>query len=979
MPALNRAKSEGWTALDLSHNDIGDKGAKAIAVTLTELSSLNLNKTNIASDGAQAIASTLTNLTSLDLRANRIGTEGAKAVAFGLPNLTSLDLNDNQIGPDGAKAIASNLNHLTSLDLSDNRIDVEGAKAIAFALTKLVSLNLSNSQIGPEGAKAIMNSLFDVTSLSLNGNRIGDAGLKTTASVLTKLTAIDLAVNRIGDNGAKTIAALLPNLTSLNLWNNHVGDEGAKAIASLTPSLTFLDLGNNQIGVEGAKAILDSWRRPHRRLRYLNLQKNGDLSALVPNEILANPEDPAAILAAYRRLAKGEKKVLNEAKLLVVGDEAVGKTSLLRYLIHGKPRDPAEEKTPGIAQERIETERWSPKAGGASLNVWDFGGQEIMRGTHRFFLTARSLYLLVLEDRREDDHSIHEWLKTIRNRAAESPILVVINKSDEGKKALLLDEVDLKQAYPEIVDFMRTSCNDDSFSRDSIQILREKIVDTVAKNEGLKHVRDGFATSWLRIKDEVAALANERAVLPLSEFTRLCETGVDEWDNVADDDERRLLLRLLNDLGTIVAHGLERKAREIDQGITLLDPNWLTSAVYQLLNHPTVRDQQGEFTREQLAAWLNPTHYPKRYHDYILDMMQDEEVGLCFRLPTAQSDERYLIPEALPPSRPDYDGIWPDDTLRFRFQYGYLPPGLIPRFIVEAHRNLTEQKTRWRQGALCEAAGCKILVEAKTASSPKRVDIAVAGPKERQRSALEVILNHLHHVHALNPECDAVARVPLPDRPDADVSYDHLLKLEARYGPNHQCDPEGADRAYTVAELLDGVRHHQPTYARSAKKAARSYNVDAENVTIIEGSVETNGGDLQTGTRDKAASSRRDWGEALSSWRFFSLAAATSAIALALALYLIPISELRFGIAGLATLFIVVYLWVAAKNPECFFRRWIARTILLGLTANFGGVAFDILFISEPATAYLTWNGTVSLGFNIAWPLIVIALGSVDI
>lgn len=57
----------------------------------------------------------------------------------------------------------------------------------------------------------------------------------------------------------------------------------------------------------------------------------------------------------------------------------------------------------------------------------------MMRSTHRFFLTARSLYLLVLEDRREDDHSVRDWLKTIRNRGADSPILVVINKSDEGE------------------------------------------------------------------------------------------------------------------------------------------------------------------------------------------------------------------------------------------------------------------------------------------------------------------------------------------------------------------------------------------------------------------------------------------------------------------------------------------------------------------------------------------------------------------
>ena len=73
------------------------------------------------------------------------------------------------------------------------------------------------------------------------------------------------------------------------------------------------------------------------------------------------------------------------------------------------------------------------------LNVWDLGGQEILYGTHQFFLTHRSLYLLVLEARRKNDESIHYWLRTIRNRGGDSPIVVVINKA-EPRHALRLDE-----------------------------------------------------------------------------------------------------------------------------------------------------------------------------------------------------------------------------------------------------------------------------------------------------------------------------------------------------------------------------------------------------------------------------------------------------------------------------------------------------------------------------------------------------------
>lgn len=73
---------------------------------------------------------------------------------------------------------------------------------------------------------------------------------------------------------------------------------------------------------------------------------------------------------------------------------------------------------------------------GPSLHIWDFGGQEILHETHKFFLTERSIYLLVLEDRREDDTSLFKWLKIITNRGGTSPVILVINKSDDAQAKL---------------------------------------------------------------------------------------------------------------------------------------------------------------------------------------------------------------------------------------------------------------------------------------------------------------------------------------------------------------------------------------------------------------------------------------------------------------------------------------------------------------------------------------------------------------
>jgi internalin A len=60
------------------------------------------------------------------------------------------------------------------------------------------------------------------------------------------------------------------------------------------------------------------------------------------------------------------------------------------------------------------------------------GGQEIMHATHQFFLTRRSLYLLVLSGREGGaDQDAEYWLKLVESFGGESPVLVVLNKQRE--------------------------------------------------------------------------------------------------------------------------------------------------------------------------------------------------------------------------------------------------------------------------------------------------------------------------------------------------------------------------------------------------------------------------------------------------------------------------------------------------------------------------------------------------------------------
>lgn len=891
--------------------------------------------------------------------------------------------------------------------------------AALLRLKALRHLGLPGHQFGALGARAL-GALTGLTSLDLFANRIDDDGACALAA-LTGLTTLDLSYNHVGDDGARALTALT-GLTTLYLGGNGVGDDGACALAGLT-GLTDLDLNDNQIGPAGGRALLDRWLdRPG--VRFLGLAGNPSLQAMLPPELLEHGET-WALLASWRRYraaAPGALPPLNEARLLVVGNEAVGKTSLIRYLTTGEARDRSEAKTPGaVIHERIETQAWAPDGCAVTLNVWDFGGQEIMHGTHRFFLSERCLYLLVLEARREDDDAVYDWLKTIRNRGGDSPVLVVSNKCDDDSSLLRLDETKIRREFAGVVDFVRTSCDPGERAAGLIAALRARIVRVLAEDERLRHVRDPMPRAWLRIKEALAGEARVESVLPVRRFEQLCEAGEGD-DAVPDPHEQRALLRLLHELGVVIAHGLRRDATAAQREVTLLDPNWLTGAIYPLLNSRRVADQGGEFSVDDLRALLDPRRYPERWDEYIVGMMAHPDVGLCFELPSRRG--RYLMPEALPASEPEY-GMAPADALRFRVVYDFLPPGLLPRFIVEAHGNLTEKGTRWRMGVVLQAAGCHVLVRGDR--DRRRVDLSVWGPAGQRRSALNVVLDRLEAVHRLNPEAGPVLRVPLPDAPEESVGYAHLLKLEERYGPDHDFDPEGATRAYAVRELLDGVRLDRWWEARDGvRRRAFAEGVAVGGWGAVEGGaamVGAAGAAAASGeaaapvsavsavsSSDAAATGAAAVGapsgeaaapvaaaaavppsdsaapvaaapavppsDAVVSWPRLAIGAGLAAAVGVIGVPLLPASiewKLKIGGALLAGLLVAVA--VLRHNPAYFYRRWLTYVIPAGLVVHAFGFKVDMTVGADK----VQWEGTHSIGFTVAWVLIVLGLLGADL
>jgi hypothetical protein len=459
------------------------------------------------------------------------------------------------------------------------------------------------------------------------------------------------------------------------------------------------------------------------------------------------------------------------------------------------------------------------------LNIWDFGGQQIFHQTHRYFLTERCIYLVVLERRRQDSRDVvYTWLDTIASRAPNSPVVVVINKCDDGKHDLDVDFDRLRREYPEIVDVLKVSCQgdpslrpgDDRLPNASLVALRDVLARLLAEDDRLDSVRRPVPAAWVRVRDEVRQLAGREQVLGVDRYVQLCLGHGDSNLRVVDPDEQRALLRFLHQIGAVVAHGLTEETTNLS-GLTLLDPNWLTDAVYARRADGTVKEHGAVFDRTLLGQLLRrdryrAEQYPDDRLDFIIDMMQRPEFALAYRLPGPTDPPRFLLPLALTPTAPGAISGWDPESLRLRFRYEQLPEALPAQFQVHAHQHFGDDPARWRTGCTLQIHGCPVLVDGQPAR--KRIEVHVAGPVERRPDALAVVRSLFQLVHAGFPESKPKERIPLPQSIDADVSFGHLRHLEREEGLDHEFRPEGAVRRYAVGELLRGVhddRHDTTT------------------------------------------------------------------------------------------------------------------------------------------------------------------------
>nr|WP_322734435.1 leucine-rich repeat domain-containing protein [Nostoc sp. DedVER02]MDZ7987788.1 leucine-rich repeat domain-containing protein [Nostoc sp. DedVER02] len=725
------AKLTNLTQLDLSKNQITEI-PEAIA-KLTNLTQLYLYSNQIT-EIPEAIAK-LTNLTQLDLKYNKI-TQIPEAIA-NLTNLTQLDLKYNKI-TQIPEAIAK-LTNLTQLDLSYNQI-TEIPEAIA-KLTNLTQLDLSKNQI-TEIPEAIAK-LTNLTQLYLYSNQITE--IPEAIAKLTNLTQFDLSYNQITE--IPEAIAKLTNLTQLYLKYNKI-TQIPEAIANLT-NLTQLDLRGNKI-TQIPEAI-----ESLPKLKKLDLRGN---PLPISPEILGSFDRVGSVKKIFnylQLLRSGEVRPLNEAKLLLIGQGSVGKTSLIERLIRDK-YDKNQSQTDGL---NVETWNVQVNSKDIRLNVWDFGGQEIYHATHQFFLTKRSLYLLVCNCRTsEEENRIEYWLKLIESFGGQSPVIIVGNKKDE--QPLDINRKALREKYPNIQDIIETSCQDNI----GIDELRTAILQQIAN---LKEVYDLLPLTWFEVKQQLESMSQD--FISYNRYIGICHEK-----KIPEEQNQDQLIDLLHRLGLV----LNFRDHPILKNTNVLKPNWVTEGIYALLSDENLKTKtKGIFTPADLTRILNPERYPIERHGYLIELMKEFELGFALECYPPQ----FLIAGLLPKDQPNKTKLQ-GKTLEFQYHYKVLPESIISRFIVKTHEKIHNQ-IYWRSGVMLQyQENNEIYNIARIKADPedKKIFITISGRQETRRLFLGILRDVFQKIHKSLPNLEITEWVPVPNYPKhPPLDYQELLGLEA--------------------------------------------------------------------------------------------------------------------------------------------------------------------------------------------------------
>ena len=129
------------------------------------------------------------------------------------------------------------------------------------------------------------------------------------------------------------------------------------------------------------------------------------------------------------------------AKVVLVGDKAVGKTSLIRRYVLDQFDDRYLLTLGAKVTKKVQEIRVPERNERAilELNVWDIMGQAGFRelAKEAYFHGSRGILAVVDLTRKSTLEGIDEWVKSVREVSGTVPMVLLANKKDLGAQAMV--------------------------------------------------------------------------------------------------------------------------------------------------------------------------------------------------------------------------------------------------------------------------------------------------------------------------------------------------------------------------------------------------------------------------------------------------------------------------------------------------------------------------------------------------------------
>ena len=703
-------KLSNLTQLNLSGNQLSE-----LPESITKLS--NLTRLDLSNNQLSEIPkyiAKLSNLTELELSGNQLSE--LPEFITNLSKLTELYLNGNKLSE--LPESITNLSNLTWLYLEENKLS-ELPESIG-QLSNLTWLHLSGNQLSelPES----IGQLSNLTQLYLKKNQL--SGLPESITNLSNLTQLYLSENKLSE--LPESIGQLSNLTLLYLSRNKLS-ELPKSITNLS-NLTQLYLSRNKLS-ELPKSITNLSNLTQLYLSYNQLtelpESIANFSKLTHVYLNNNPLETPPIEVAekgieairhYFQQVKADSGYLYEAKLIIVGEAGAGKTTLAKKIQNPDYQLQEEDSTQGI--DVISWYFPYNNQRDFRVNIWNFGGQEIYHATHQFFLTKRSLYVLVV-DARKKDTDFYYWLNIIQLLSDNSPLLIIKNEKQDRDREREINERGLGGQFTNLEQTLATNLKTNRGLDDILTQVKRYITT-------LPHVGDKLPQTWKQVREVLEQ--DGRDYISLEEYLQICQAhGI---------TERKYQLQLsdyLHDLGIC----LHFQDDPLLNKILILKPEWATAAVYKVLDNQTVRRNWGKFTKQDLATIWQSEEYEDA-QDELLQLMI--KFKLCYKI--ANTEETSIAPQLLTENQPQYNWEETNNLIR-SYIYEFMPKGIITQLIVAMHQHIWQQQYVWKSGVILEKDQTK--AEVIEYYGKREIKIKVAG--KYKRDLLHEVTLELNKIH----------------------------------------------------------------------------------------------------------------------------------------------------------------------------------------------------------------------------------------